>query len=335
MKKTIVSASFILSLLSSSTNLQAQSKELYSTDKTIALPGDGGFDYLFADQKNRRLYISHGTTVQVLDLNTEQLIGTIEGLQGVHGIAIVEKAGKGFITDGKANAVQVFDIKTFKLIKTIALSGKKPDAIMYDAFSNQVIAFNNGSNNASVIDVVGLTEKTLIELGGAPEFGVSDGNGKIYNNLEDKNKTVVIDAKKLQVIDSISLSPNGTPTSLAYDSKNKRLFSGCRVGNAMEVINTANNKIVTTLPICKAVDAIVYDAFTGLIFCSGDGTTTVIKQETADKYSVVQTIVTKTRAKTMALDNKTHKIYISSADYEPGTKKIVPGTFALLVYKMN
>lgn len=335
MKHIIKNLFFLLSLFSFSQNVNAQTKEIYSADKTIALPGDGGFDYLFVDENNRRLYVSHGTIVQVIDMNTEKLIGTIEGLQGSHGITTVAKLEKGFITDGKANAVKVFDIKTLKVIKTIALSGKKPDAIMYDAFSNQVFAFNNGSNNVSVINVDNLTEIKLLELGGAPEFGISDNKGKIYNNIEDKNHTVIIDSKSLKVIDSISFSPNGAPTSLAYDEKNKRLFSGCREGNIMAIIDVTNRKIIATLPICKAVDAMVFNPKTKLIYCSGDGTTTIIKQISADKYEVVQTITTKARAKTMALDKKTNKIYISSVDYEAGTKKIIPGTFSLLVYKMN
>jgi YVTN family beta-propeller protein len=335
MKKFTVAASVLLSFISVSVNLNAQTKELYSHDKTIALPGDGGYDYLFTDQENRKLYVSHATVVHVIDLNTDEAIGAIENLQGVHGITIVPKVGKGFITDGKANAVQVFDIKTLKIIKSIPLSGKKPDAVMYDSYSSQVFSFNGGSNNASVIDVNTLTEKATIALAGVPEFGLSDGKGKIYNNIEDKNNTVVIDVKSLKVLDSISLSPNGGPTSLALDAKNERLFSGCREGNVMAVIDLAKGKVIVTLPICKAVDAIIYDADTKLIFCSGDGTTTILKQESADKYKVVQTLTTGVRAKTMALDKKTHKIYISVADYEPGTKKIVPGTFRLLVYKMN
>jgi DNA-binding beta-propeller fold protein YncE len=335
MKNFIIFSALILSLAAVSFKVSAQGKELYSIEKTISLPGDGGFDYLFVDEANRRLYVSHGTMVHVLDLDTEKSIGTIEGLQGVHGVTIVPKVGKGFITDGKANAVQVFDMKTLKVIKMIPLSGKKPDAIMYEPFSNQVIAFNNGSSNASVIDVNELTEKKMIDLGGAPEFGVSDGKGKFYNNIEDKNHTAIIDAKTLSVVGTISLAPNGTPTSLAYDAKNKRLFSGCREGNVMAVINLTDNKVITTLPICKAVDAIVYDTESKLIYCSGDGTTTIIKQESADKYAVVQTITTKFKAKTMAYDKKLHKIYVSSADYDMTTKKILPNTFGLLVYKMN
>lgn len=335
MKKLVVNLvlSFFVSCTMQSTF--AQAKEIYVIDKTIALPGNGGYDYSFVDEVNRRLYVSHATVVHVIDLNTDTPVGSIEGMQGVHGIAIVTKMGKGFITDGKTNAVHVFDLKTLKIVKTIPVGGKKTDAMMYDAFSNQIFAFNNGSDNVSIIDVDSLKEKKLLELGGAPEFGVTDGKGLIYNNLEDKNRTVIIDAKTLQVVDSISLAPNGTPTALAFDVKGKRIFSGCREGSALAVIDTKKRKVITTLPICKGVDAVVYDAQTKLIFCSGDGTTTIIQQKSADEYAVVQTLTTAARAKTMSIDKKTHKIYISVADYETGTKNILPGTFRLLVYKLN
>jgi len=335
MKQYIFSTIILLALTTGLHTVRAQTKELYSLEKSIALPGDGGFDYLFADQKNRRLYVTHATMVQVLNLDTEELVGTIGNLQGVHGVTVAPKAGKGFITDGKNNAVVVFDLKTLQVIKSIPVSGKKADAILYDAFSNQVLSFNNGTNNVSVIDVATLTEKAVVDLGGAPEFGVADGKGKIYNNNEDRNNMKIIDSKGSRLIDSIELAPCGAPVALGYDAKNKRLFAGCRENKGMSVIDPATKKIIETLPICPAVDAIVYDAVTKLIFCSGDGTTTIIKQETANKYTVVQTLATAYKAKTMAIDYKTHKIYLSVADYEPGTKKIKPGTFRVLVYKMN
>ncbi len=335
MKKIILSFAITLSMVALFTNSFAQSKEVYSLEKTIPLAGDGGFDYLYTDEVDRKLYVSHGNSVHVIDLNIDAPVGIIENLQGVHGIVIVHSVDKGFITDGKNNAVVVFDLKTLKVIKTISLKGKKADAIMYDSYSNKVLAFNNGGTNASVIDIDKLEEVKLIELGGAPEFGVSDGKGKIYNNLEDRNTTVVIDAKTLTVIDSMSVKPSGTPTALGYDAKNKRAFVGCREGQQLVVFNISNKKIVATLPICKAVDAIVFDETTKLIFCSGDGTTTIIKQNAADKYEVLQTITTKPRAKTMALDKQTHKIYVSSADYEGSTKKVIAGSFALMVYKKN
>lgn len=336
MKKYLIAILLFSSLEATLNFAHAQQQNLYSLDKKILLPGEGGYDYLFIDDQNRQLYVSHGTTVNVIDLNTDKLVGTIDNMQGNHGIAVAQGSGKGFISDGKANAVVVFDIKTLKTIKVIPLTGKKPDAIIYDPFSNRVFAFNGGSDNASVIDVDALKETGIIALGGGPEFAVADGHGKIYNNIEDKNTLKVIDSKSLKIINSYSLTPCGGPTGLALDTGNQRLFTVCRENKGMSVVDINSGKIIITLPIGAGVDAVAYDAETKLIFCSnGDATTTIIKQQSADKYSVVQTLATQTRAKTLALDTQTHKIYLSVMDFEPGTKNILPNSFKILVYKMN
>lgn len=316
------------------TKVSAQ-QNLYKFDKNISLPGNGGYDYLFIDQEARKLYVSHGTAINIINLDTEELVGTIENLQGDHGVAVVPGVGKGFISDGKANAVAVFDLSTLKVIKTIALTGKKPDAIIYDAFSNKIFTFNGGSDNASVIDVNSLTETNLVALNGAPEFAAADGKGKVYVNIEDKNSLKVIDAKAFKVMDTYPVSPCGGPTGLAIDAANNRLFTVCRENKGMSVVDMVTGKIITTISIGAGVDAVAYDAVTKLIFCSnGDATTTIIKQETSDKYAVVQTLVTQIRAKTLALDTKTHKIYLSVADFTPGTKNVIPNSFKVLVYKM-
>jgi YVTN family beta-propeller protein len=310
--------------------------QTYVLDKTVALTGDGGYDYLSIDKVNNRLYASHGTMVNVVDLATDQQIGVIENLKGVHGIAIDNKANRGFISDGRANAIIAFDLKTLKTIATIPVDAKGPDAIMYDSYSDRVYSFNGESNNSSVVDPNTLKQVGTIALGGGPEFAVSDGKGKIYNNLEDKNSLNVIDTKTLKVIKNYPLAPKGAPTGIALDDKNKRTFSVSRENNSMSVINIANGKLVATVPIGTGVDAVAYDPETKLIFCSnGDGTTTIIKQETADKYSVVQTLATQVRARTLTLDTKTHKIYLSVAQFEPGTRKAVPNTFKLLIYKQQ
>ena len=336
MKKFFYCLTILAASIAISKNTCAQHKEIYSLDKKISLPGNGGYDYLFIDKASNRLYISHGTSINVIDLTTEQLIGTISDLQGDHGIAIASSTGQGFISDGKANAVVVFDPVSLKKIKVIPLSGQKPDAIIYDPFSNRVFAFNGGSNNTSVIDVNSLTEIKTIPLNGAPEFAVADGHGKIYNNLEDKNILKVINSKSLTTTAAYPLTPCGGPTGITLDSVNQRLFTVCRENKGMSVIDINTGKIVATIPIGAGVDAVAYDAVTKLIFCSnGDGTTTIIKQETADKYSAVQTLATQTRAKTLALDTNTHKIYLSVVDFEKGTKNVVPESFKVLVYKMN
>jgi DNA-binding beta-propeller fold protein YncE len=319
-----------LALTLATTDLSAQ----YAFDKKIPLPGDGGYDYLSIDEANNHLFVSHGTAVNVVDLSTEKPIATIDGLKGCHGIAVVNDVNKGFISDGKGNSVMVFDLKTFKTLSTIALSSKDPDAIMYDPYSKKVMVFNGDGKNTCVIDPVSMKEIKAIDLGGGPEFAVSDGKGIVYNNMEDLNALKVIDTKNWNVKATWPLAPCGAPTGLALDAANGRLFTGCRTNKGLSVVDIANGKVITTLPIGAGVDAVVYDAADKLIFVSnGDATATIIRQESADKYSVIQTLTTMPRAKTMAMDKKTKKIYFSAPEFQPGTRNIVPGTFAVLVYK--
>lgn len=310
--------------------------QTYVADKTIPLTGEGGYDYLTIDEANNRLYVSHGTAVNVIDLVSEKSIGTISDMKGVHGIAIVNHLNKGFISDGRANAAVVFDLKTLKTITTIPLTVNGPDAIMYDSFSDRVFSFNGESNNAAVIDPQSMKQVGTIALGGGPEFAVSNGKGMIYNNLEDKNSMNVIDAKAMKVLHNYPLNPCGGPTGITLDAKNKRLFTVCRENKGLSVVDETSGKVITTVPIGAGVDAVAYDPQTKLIFASnGDGTTTIIKQKTADDYAVVQTLKTQVRAKTLALDTKTHKIYLSVADMVAGTRNAVPGSFKVLVYKME
>jgi len=333
MRKTILTIAGLLLISLAPKALHAQT---YVADKTIDLTGDGGYDYLTIDKVNQRLYVSHGTMVNVIDIATDKQVGVIDDMKGVHGIAIDNKANKGFISDGRANAVVAFDLKTLKTLATIPVDAKGPDAIMYDPYSDRVFTFNGESNNSSVVDPNTLKQVGTVDLHGAPEFAVSDGKGLIYNNLEDKNSLNVIDAKTLKVIKNYPLAPGGGPTGIALDEKNKRTFSVCRENKGMEVVDINSGKVVATVPIGAGVDAVAYDPETKLIFCSnGDGTTTIIKQETADKYSVAQTLKTQNRAKTLALDTKTHKIYLSVATYEGTTRKVVPGTFKVLVFKLQ
>jgi len=331
LKLSFLAAPFLVSHIT-----KAQSTALYSFEKSISVPGDGGYDYLSVDEVNRHLFVSHGTSVNVIDLKTEQVIGSIDNMKGVHGIAIDNEVNKGFITDGRDNSVVVFDLTTFKTITTIPVKPKGPDGIMFDPASKRVFAFCGDGNAASVIDVNTLKEIGTVDLGGGPEFAVPNGKGLIYNNLEDKNSLDVIDAGTMKVINNYPLSPCGGPTGVAFDAKNQRVFSGCRENKGMSVVDINSGKVIATLPIGGGVDAVVYDAATKLIFCSnGDSTTTIIKQNSANDYAVVQTLYTQTRAKTMALDKITHKIYLSAPKFEPGTRKIIPGTFTVYVYKMN
>ncbi|TSJ41026.1 YncE family protein [Mucilaginibacter corticis] len=333
MKKTILLLLCTIALFCSAFNASAQK---YVLEKTISLPGDGGNDYVFIDQAAKRLYASHGTAVNVVDLATEKVIGIISGMKGVHGIAVVSDLNKGFITDGKANAVVAFDTNTLQVIKTITITGKGPDGIIYDPFSKKIFAFEGDSNAAVVVDPQSLTQAGTVDLGGAPEFAVSDGKGMIYNNLEDKSKLAVIDTKALKMVKSFPLNPCGGPTGIAIDISGQRLFTVCRENKGMSVIDIASGKVVQTLPIGSGVDAVVYDAVNKLIIASnGDGTANVFRLNGPDAYTALQTITTQYHAKTMALDAATHKIYFPVSDYKEGTKTQLPNSFKLLVYQLK
>lgn len=313
---------------------QDTSAQQYAFDKKISVPGDGGYDYMAIDEANNHLFVSHGTEFNVIDLATEQPIAVISGMKGVHGIAIVNEVNKGFISDGKGNAVVVVDLKTFKIIKTIALTATDEDGIIYDPASKHVFVFNGDAKNTCVIDVDKLELVKTIDLGGGPEFAVSNGKGLLYNNIEDLSVLKVIDTKTLAVTGTWPLAPCGGPTGIAMDVPNQRLFTVCRGNKGMSVVDAKTGKVIQTLPIGAGVDAVIYDPAQKLIFVSnGDATATIIKQESADKYSVIQTLATQPRAKTMAFDKKTRKLYFSCPQFQPGTRTPVPGTFAVYVYK--
>lgn len=322
---------FAAFLLLAGNTLHAQT---YTFDKKIPVPGDGGYDYMAIDDVNHHLFVSHGTSFNVIDLATEKPIGLIDGMKGVHGIAIVNEVNKGFISDGRDNAVIVIDLTSFSILKKISLPSTDEDAIIYDPASKKVFVFNGDSKNTCVIDIHTLELVKTIDLGGGPEFAVADGKGLIYNNIEDMNSLKVIDTKTLAVKATYPLSPCGGPTGIAYDAANARIFTGCRTNKGLSVVDVASGKVITTLPIGAGVDAVVYDPVTKLVICSnGDATATIIQQASADSYSVIQTLATKIRAKTMALDKSTHKIYFSVADLD--NRKPIPGTFGVLVYTMK
>src|SRR5271165_1540059 len=285
----------------------------YRVIKKIPIPGQGSWDYLTVDESARRLYVSHGTQVEVLDVDSGAIVGKIENTQGVHGIAVAADVGRGFVSNGQSSTVTIFDLKTLKTIAEVP-TGKKPDAIIYDAVTSRVFAFNGGSNSATVIDAKDGKVAGTIDLGGGPEFAAADGDGYVYNNLEDESLVLKINSRTLKVEQRWSTAPCASPSSMAIDRANRRLFLGCR-SKVMAVMNADTGQVITTLPIGDHVDATAFDVEARLIFNSnGEGTVTVIRQDGPDKYSIAETVTTLPRAKTSALDPKTHHLFLSTAE---------------------
>jgi YVTN family beta-propeller protein len=285
----------------------------YHLIKKIPIPGEGGWDYLIVDEGARRLYVSHSTQVEVLDVDSGDIVGKLPNTPGVHGIALAPDLGRGFVSDGQSSQVTVFDLKTLKTIQEVP-TGKKPDAIIFDPATSRVFAFNGGSNSATVIDAKDGKVAGTIDLGGGPEFATADGNGYVYNNLEDENTVVKINSRTLKVEQRWPTTPCTSPSSMAIDRVNRRLFIGCR-GRMMAVMNADSGKVITTLPIGDHVDATAFDADLKLVFNSnGEGTVTVIRQDGPDTYSIVENVKTVARARTMALDSKTHRLFLSTVE---------------------
>jgi DNA-binding beta-propeller fold protein YncE len=305
----------VIILLSSLTLLAAtaQTPGSYHVTKKIPIPGQGGWDYLAVDEAARRLYVSHGTQVEVLDIDSGTIVGKIENTPGVHGIAIAPELGRGFVSNGQASTVTIFDLKTLKKISDVP-TGQKPDAIIYDPATARVFAFNGGGNSATAIQAADGSVAGTVDLGGGPEYAVSDAAGYVYDNLEDESLVLKINAKSLKVEERWPTAPCSSPSSMAMDRPNRRLFLGCR-SKVMAVMNADTGKVITTLPIGDHVDATAFDPSSRLIFNSnGEGTITVIRQESPDKYSIAETVKTLPRAKTMALDPKTHQLFLSTAE---------------------
>ena len=317
----------------------------YHVAKSVPIGVDGGWDYLTADGDAKRLYISRGgaNMVQVVDLNTLQLIGTIDSTRGVHGIAVATELGRGFTSNGGDSSVTIFDLKTMKVLQKVTVTGRNPDAILYDPFTKRVFTFNHTGKNTTAIDAA--TGKVLgtAKTEGVLETGASDQAGTIFVNDEDGNQIFAFDAKTLEVKATWKLDGCQAPAGLAIDRKGKRLFASCNSSKTLAVVDYTNGKTVASVPICTGTDAAAWDAEQKLAFAScGDGTITAVHQDSPDKYSVAGTIKTEDRARTMTLDEKSHKIYTVTAQYNPppspppagggrGRATMVPGSFHLLV----
>jgi DNA-binding beta-propeller fold protein YncE len=312
----------------------------YKVLQKIHVPGNGSWDYLTVNPGAHRLYVSHATEVDVIDLSSGSIAGKIENTKGVHGIAVAPELGRGFTSNGAANTVTVFDLKTLNPLAEVP-TGNGPDAIIYDPATKRVFAYNAHGESATVINAADATVAGTIKLEGAPEFSASDGKGDVFVNLEDKNQVLKIDARQMTVTARWPLAPCESPSSMAMDQKNARLFIGCR-NHLMTVVNAGNGRVLTTMPIGDHVDAAAFDRDRRLIFQScGDGTISVFHQDSPDAYTAVQTVNTQPGAKTMALDPATHRLYLSTAEYGPkpaetsgkaGSRApVLPDSFTVLV----
>jgi len=306
----------------------------------FAIAGDGGWDYITFDPDGGRVFIARATHVQVVDAATGKLVGDIADTPGVHGVAIAADFGVGAISNGKANTVSLFDVKSLKKTADVK-SGTKPDAILYEPLTHHVIAFNGKSGDATVIDPATGAVVATIALNGAPEAGASDLKGNVFVNLEDKNELVKLDVNKNMVLAHWPLTGCDGPTGLAMDRKSNRIFSVC-ANKVMTVLDGDSGKLVATLPIGSHPDAAAFDPELQLAFSSnGDGTLTVVHEDSPDKYTVIHNVATASGARTMALDPKTHRIFLVTAKFGPPPAPttaepkprpaMIPGSFEMLV----
>lgn len=319
----------------------AQSPAHYHVARTLSLGGDGGWDYLTLDTATHRLFIGRSNRVMVVDPAKGTVLGEIPGLTGAHGVAIDHATGHGFATSGRDSTVVMFDLASLKVLnRTIA--GDDADAILYDPASKRVFTFNGDANTASAIDPATGARIGVIPLGGKPEFAVSTGTGTLFANIEDTGEIVEIDPRAMQVRRRWSIAPCEDPTGLALDRDHQRLFSGCR-NRLMAISDASAGKLITTLPIGGGVDGNAFDPASGNAFSSnGDGTLTVVHEDSPDRFHVAETVQTAPGARTITIDPRTHALYTVSAKFGPAPAEstaanprrrppILPGTFMLLI----
>ena len=305
----------------------------------IHLPGDGGWDYLSIDAPARRLYVAHGDHVDVVDIDHNVLAGSIADTQGVHGVAIAHQLSRGYASDGQASQASIIDLNTLATIARVT-TGEGPDAVVYDAGRNEVYTFNGRGHSATVFDAQGGNVVATIALPGRPEFAVADAaTGRVYDDIEDKNLIVAIDVRSHAIVAQWPIAPGEGASSLDIDSVHQRLFVGCH-NQQMLMVHAGNGRVIGSVPIGAGVDASAFDPGTQLAFSStGEGTVTIAHEDSAETFSVVQTLQTQPGARTMALDPSTHNIYLATADRvpvaagsPPGRPALVPGSFRILVY---
>ena len=315
----------------------------YHLVKTVKIGGEGGWDYLIVDEVARRLYVSHATKVHVLNADTLATVGEVLNTEGVHGIAIASEFGKGYTSNGRTANVSIFDLKTLKVLEQVPV-GENPDSIRYDPFSKKVFTFNGRSHDSSVIDAATGKVVATIPLGGKVEFSVTDGKGRVYVNNEDKSEVDVIDSKKLKLIAQWPIAPGESPTGLALDNKNHRLFSVTR-NKFMIVLDANNGKILASLSIGQGCDGAGFDPETQLAFSSNgsDGTLTIVHEESPTVFKILDTVQTKRGARTMTVDPETHAVFLPTAEFGPTPAptadqprprpSILPDTFVILKFQ--
>ncbi|MCM0083162.1 hypothetical protein L4X63_16375 [Geomonas sp. Red32] len=286
----------------------------YRILKRLAVGGAGGWDYLTVDGPARRLYVSRGTHVMVIDLAADKVVGDIPNTPGVHGIAVASDLNRGFTSNGRGNSSTIFDLKSLKVLGQVK-TGSNPDAITYDPASKRVVTFNGKSHDATVFEAVSGKVVRTIPLGGKPEFSAADGKGKVFVNIEDSNEVAELDLVEAREIRRFSLQPCVEPSGMGLDVQHGRVFSGCH-NKIMTVLDVNSGKVIGAVPIGAKVDGNGYDAETGLAFSSnGDGTLTIAHEVSPGRFGVLQTVPTQRGARTMAIDPTTHNVYLPAAQF--------------------
>jgi DNA-binding beta-propeller fold protein YncE len=347
MKKLFLSLPLLRFALLGAITMATPAGPGYHLIKKVALsaaPGGGEyFDYVSVDSPTRRVYLSHGTEVKVLDADSFTVVGTVSGLKRCHGVAVLPELGKGFITDGDAGNVAVFDLRTLKITGRIK-NAPDTDSIIYDPASKLIFTFNGESKNTTAIDPVKETVVKIVDMGGVVEYPVADGKGTIFDDNEEKNDVAVLDTHTFKIKARWPIAPAGGPVGMAMDREHRRLFSTGRTPPFLVMMDADNGKVLQSLPISGGVDANIFDAETGLLYVSTvEGKIHIFHEDSPEKLTEVQTVTTEFGAKTMGFDPKTHNLFLTTADFGPAPpaptkenpeaeRKPIPGTFRVLIY---
>ncbi|MFL5593460.1 MAG: YncE family protein [Gemmatimonadaceae bacterium] len=339
MLKLLLTLAFVTAMLATSRGMIEAQTPGYRVINKITAGGEGGWDYITVDTVSNRLFLSRGTHAMVIDLGRNAVVGDIPNTPGIHGVALAPELNRGFTSNGRDSTVTIFDYKSLATIAVVKIPARNPDAILYDPATKRVFTFNGGTGNATAIDATNGKVLGVVDLGGKPETAVVDG-GKVYANVEDKSEIAVFDPATLTVLARWPLAPCEEPTGLAIDRVHQRLFAGC--GNkTMVVVDMRTGKVVASVAVGAGVDGAGFDPATQLAFTSnGEGSITVVHEDTPDKYTVVETVPTQRGTRTMAVNPKTHRLYTVSADFGPTPAPtadrprprppIIPGSFVVL-----